>query len=50
MLVPGAGINIPMDKGFAWVWGRVFVPHKNFTSVSTGRNRDNWGNLVKLVL
>jgi hypothetical protein len=29
-LVPGTGLNSRMDKGFAWVWGIVFVPHKNF--------------------
>jgi hypothetical protein len=30
MLVPGAGLNSRMNKGFAWVWGIVFVPHKKF--------------------
>jgi len=49
-MVPGAGLNSLIYKGFAWVWGIIFVPHKNITSVSEGRNRDNRGNLVKLVL
>jgi hypothetical protein len=30
LLVPGTGLNSRMNKGFAWVWGIISVPHKKF--------------------
>jgi hypothetical protein len=30
IVVPGTGLYSHMNKGFAWVWGIIFVPHKKF--------------------